>query len=127
MHIFNGHKANFYTSTGQGSCSSVCKRGQSCPYNPSNWPEDAKIDAEYFCTSFYGPTYKATSFEIGKYGESGKLGYIMHKVTGCTDMGEDIEGTDCSGVKCKIFNQTSDSRDGDKGLYNIVCSDTQGI
>ena len=111
LHTFNGYTANFYISTGQGFCSVGAKH-------------DAKIDADYFCSSFYGKEYKSTSYEEGQYYDSGKLGYQMHKTTDCTDDGEEIQGTDCSGVKCKI--KTTNVKN-DKGLFNIVCSKFRGM
>ena len=105
LHYFNGHKANFYISTGQGSCS-------------VNGKDDADIDAEYFCASFYGPDCKASSYEIGNYQDSGRMGYEMHKNTGCSSSGEDIAGTDCSGVRCKIWSNDGGNN---KGLYDIIC------
>ena len=46
----------------------------------------------------------------------------MHKGTACRSSGESIEGTDCSGVMCKIekLNQNY------KGLFDIECSKNQG-
>ena len=126
VHTFNGHKANFYLSTGTGSCSAVCDPGVSCP-NKNDLTDDAKIDAEYFCSSFYGKNYKATSYEIGSFGESGKLSHMMHRGRGCltgNGSGELIEGTDCSGFKCHIME--SGNRDSERGLFNIVCSNGQG-
>ena len=126
VHTFNGHKANFYLATGTGSCSAVCDPGVSCPYKSADdLIDDAKIDAQYFCSSFYGKNYKATSYEIGSFGESGKLGYLLHRGKGCRSSGEDIEGTDCSGFKCKI-EETGTIRDRERGLFNIVCSNGQG-
>ena len=107
-HTFNGHTANFYISTGQGPCSIN---------------QDAKTDADYFCSSFYGANYQSTSYKVGDYFESGSLGYQMHKTTGCTSSGEDIDNTDCSGVKCKIWRTSYNSN----GLYNIICSYLPGI
>ena len=107
LHTFNGLTANFYKAVGQGTCSIN---------------QDAKTDADYFCSSFYGETYKSTSYKEGKYFDSGKLGYQMHKTSGCTSSGDDIDGTDCSGVRCKIMQDESN----DSGLYDIVCSNGQG-
>ena len=100
-HTFNGNTANFYISTGQGTCSIN---------------QDAKTDADYFCSSFYGTDSKSTSFEVGTYSDSGSMGYQMHKKTGCTSNGEDIDGTDCDGVKCKIWSTSYNHN----GLYNIT-------
>ena len=127
VHTFNGYKANFYLSTGTGSCSAVCDPGVSCP-NKNDLTDDAKIDAEYFCSSFYGKNYKATSYKIGRFDESGKLSHMMHRGRGCltgSGSGELIEGTDCSGFKCHIM-ESGTHRDNSKGLFNIVCSDGQG-
>ena len=105
IHTFNGHAANFYISTGQSTCSVDDK-------------QDADIDAAYFCSSFYGPNFIVLGYEIGKYEDSGNLGYKMHKGTDCSNDGEDIEETDCSGVKCKIWDNDAF---GHSGLFNIVC------
>ena len=105
IHSFNGKQANFYISTGQGGCS-------------VNREQNATVDAQYFCSSFYGSNYKAVSYEIGSYSESGSLGYQMHKTTGCITSGQSIDDTDCSGVKCKIWSTNIEH----SGLYNIVCS-----
>ena len=110
VHTFNGYAANFYISTGQGECS-------------INRQNDAKIDANYFCSSFYGTTYKAISYAEGTYTDSGSMGYQMHKTTDCSPYGEDIGSTDCDGVKCKIWSDSTNHR----GLYNIVCSRPLGI
>ena len=99
--------ANFYISTGQGTCSIN---------------QDAKTDADYFCSSFYGEGFKSNSFKVGRYYDSGKLGYQMHKGTGCLSTGDDIEGTNCSGVKCKIMKKEND----DSGLFDIICSKGAG-
>ena len=80
---------------------------------------DAKIDADYFCSSFYGSEYKSISYKQGQYDDSRKLGYQMHKVIDCTAKGEDIKGTDCSGVMCKILKSTTNLN----GLFDIECSD----
>ena len=112
LHKFNGYTANFYISTGQGMCSIERKN-------------DAKLDADYFCASFYGAEYKSISYKQGRYEDSGKLGYQMHKATGCADRGEDIKGTDCSGVMCKIM-KTADNSLINNGLFNIECSGGQG-
>ena len=50
------------------------------------------------------------------------MGYQMHKSTSCSSYGEDIESTDCSGVKCKIWNTSTQHN----GLYNIICSKPTG-
>ena len=109
VHTFNGHTAIFYISTGQGSCSIN---------------QDAKTDADYFCSSFYGTDYTSTSYEVGKYSNSGSSAphYQMHKKDGCSSAGEDIDSTDCSGVKCRIWSTSSDHN----GLFNIICSNTPG-
>ena len=128
VHTFNGHKANFYLSTGTGSCSATCDPGVSCTIK-NDLTDDAKIDAEYFCSSFYGKTYRATSYEIGRYGESGKLSHMMHRGRGCLTgdgSGELIEYTNCSGFKCHIM-ESGTHRDNSKGLFNIACSNGQGI
>ena len=117
VHIFNGHEANFYLSTGQEGCS----------VDPV-WHQP-KMDADYFCSSFYGPDYISTSYVVGKYKESGNLGYQMHKVKDCISEGEDIEGTNCSGVKCKIIHlkHYNEFILGYSGLYNIICLKNSGI
>merc|ERR1712198_726468 len=104
IHTFNGHRANFYISTGQGLCSIDNK-------------QNAFIDAQYFCSHFYGPNFKASSYQQGRYLNSGIMGYQMHKGVGCHTLGEDIEGTNCSGGKCKIWSTSIDHG----GLYNIIC------
>ena len=81
----------------------------------------AKLDADYFCSSFYGKDYTSTSYVVGRYDESGKLGYQMHKGPGCTS-GENITGTDCTGVPCKIVFIDNNHH----GLYDIVCSKNSG-
>ena len=48
------------------------------------------------------------------------MGYQMHKRGGCHTLGEDIEGTNCSGGKCKIWSTSIDHG----GLYNIICLGT---
>ena len=48
------------------------------------------------------------------------MGYQMHKRGGCTSLGEDIEGTNCSGGKCKIWSTSINHG----GLYNIICLGT---
>ena len=108
-HTFNGLTANFYISTRQGTCSIDGK-------------DDAKVDADYFCSSFYGEEYKSISYREGNYDDSGKLGYQMHKGTACRSSGESIEGTDCSGVMCKIEKIDNNY----KGLFDIQCSKNQG-
>ena len=114
VHTFNGHAANFYLSTGYGPCSINAK----LPLIQA-----AKVDADYFCSSFYGTTYKSTSYEVGTYTDSGSRGYQMHRNTPrCTSKGEDIESTNCNGVKCKIWSNSANF----KGLYNIICSKSQG-
>ena len=105
IHTFNGKQANFYISTGQGGCS-------------VNREQNATVDAQYFCSSFYGRNYKVVSYEIGSYSESGRLGYQMHKRTNCISSGSNIDDTDCSGVNCMIWTTNTDH----SGLYNIVCS-----
>ena len=91
----------------------------------------AKLDADYFCASFYGKDYSSTSYEVGRYDESGKLGYQMHKGPGCqhgyhygihVPAGETIMGTDCTGVPCKIVSSDNNHR----GLYDIVCTKNSG-
>ena len=107
-HTFNGNTANFYISTGHGGCSIN---------------QNAHSDADYFCSSFYGTEYKSISYQVGRYTDSGSMGYQMHKNTGCTSSGENIENTDCSGVKCKIWNTSIQHN----GLYNIICSKHLGM
>ena len=111
VHIFNGHKANFYRSTWQEGCS------------VDRLEQDPKLDADYFCSSFYGPDYISTSYLVGEYKDSGNLGYQLHKGKDCSSEGEDIEGTNCSGVKCKIHSSSFSYR----GLYNIICLKDSGI
>ena len=103
VHVFNGIKANFYISTGQGGCS---KTG------------DAKGDADYFCRSFYGNNFASISHVRGKYAESGKMGWQMHKAQGCTSSGDDIKNTYCEDGDCKIWKTETDHQ----GMYNIICS-----
>ena len=81
----------------------------------------AKLDADYFCSAFYGKDYSSTSYIVGRYDESGKLGYQMHKGPGCTS-GEDIVGTDCTGVPCKIVFRDNNHH----GLYDIICTKNSG-
>ena len=108
VHHFNNRKANFYISTGNGGCS--------VNGNP-------KTDADYFCSSFYGSSYKATKYTRGTYQQSGRMGFQMHKRVNCMSDGEDIYGTSCSGHKCKVLVSSRNH----KGLYNIVCSNIPGI
>ena len=108
VHTFNGHKADFYISTGTGWCSVENRH-------------IAKLDADYFCSSFYGKDYTSTSYVVGTYEESGKLGYLMHNGPRCSS-GENITGTDCTGVPCKIVSRSY----GPGGLYDIVCSKKSG-
>ena len=96
--------ANFYRSYWQGGCS------------VDRLEQDPKLDADYFCSSFYGQDYISTSYLVGKYKDSGNLGYQMHKGKDCASEGEDIEGTNCSGEKCKIHSSSFSYR----GLYNII-------
>ena len=105
IHSFNGKQANFYISTGQGGCS-------------VNSKQNATVDAQYFCSSFYGSNYKVVSYETGSYSESGRLGNQMHKRTGCISSGSNIDDTDCSGVKCMIWMTNTEH----SGLYDIICS-----
>ena len=117
VHIFNGHNANFYRSYWQGGCS------------VDRLEQDPKLDADYFCSSFYGLDYISTSYLVGKYKDSGNLGYQMHKVKDCSSEGEDIEGTNCSGVNCKIIHimHYNEFIFGYRGLYNIICLKNSGI
>ena len=120
IHTFNGHKVNFYITTGQGWC---------CNYRKNN----ATTDAKFFCSSFYGRSFNAVSYEIGSYKDSGRMGYQLHRTTCCApgsasrpSGGTDIEKTDCSegnyGVNCKIWSTEINH----SGLYNIVCTGTNG-
>ena len=52
------------------------------------------------------------------------MGYQMHRAKFCTYTGEDIEGTNCSGVKCKI--KSDEYGEDNNGLYNITCSGITG-
>ena len=113
VHTFNSYKANFYISTGQGGCS---VNG------------DPKTDADYFCRSFYGIGYNATSYKRGSYIDSGQMGYQMHRKPNCFSNGEDIYGTNDGSNnyyngKMKIW-QTSTNY---QGLYDIVCSNDPGM
>jgi len=119
IHTFNGVNANFYISTGSGSCS------------VSRFMEPKK-DADYFCASFYGSNYHSISYEQGTYSQSGKMGWQMNKNIGCmetgwdgiSDNGDNIPGTNCTTietqVECKIWKIEIDFA----GLYDIVCSIT---
>ena len=117
VHTFNNYKANFYISTGNGGCSIN---------------GDAKTDADYFCRSFYGDSYNATSYKRGSYSESGRMDYQMHRGQACSSGGEDIYGTNNNivqtisngyGNRCKIWRTTQNYQ----GLYDIVCSNIPGI
>ena len=117
IHTFNNYKANFYISTGSGGCSIN---------------GDPKTDADYFCRSFYGPDYNATSYKRGSYDDSGRMGYQMHRRRDCYSGGEDIYGTNNNlvqtmsnayGNRCKIWSTSRNYQ----GLYNIVCSNDPGI
>ena len=107
IHTFRGFKSNFYIT--EKSC---CVNGNS------------KTDADYFCRSFYGASYISTSYEQGRYSESGSMGSQMHKGLGakdgrmCFDRGTDIDGTNCSQEKCRIWPIDADH----SGLFNIVCT-----
>ena len=104
VHTFNGVQANFYISTGHGSCS---KKG------------NARDDADYFCKSFYGDGFKSTSHIHGLYSASGKMGWQMHHgdPKGCTSAGDSIKNTYCEDGECKILETDSNKF----GLYDIVC------
>ena len=117
IHTFNNYKANFYISTGSGGCSIN---------------GDPKTDADYFCRSFYGPDYNATSYKRGSYDDSGRMGYQMHRQRNCYSGGEDIYGTNNNlvqtmsnayGNRCKIWSTSRNYQ----GLYDIVCSNDPGI
>ena len=121
IHTFNGNKVNFYITTGQGWC---------CTYGKNN----ATTDAEFFCSSFYGSNFNVVSYEIGSYKDSGSMGYQLHRPTCCAPGsatrpagGPDIEKTSCSKtnwrVNCKIWSTEINH----SGLYNIICSGTNGI
>ena len=104
VHTFNGVQANFYISTGHGSCS---KKG------------NARDDADYFCKSFYGDGFKSTSHVHGSYSQSGKMGWQMHHgdPKGCTSAGDSIKNTYCEDGDCKILKTEWNKF----GLYDIVC------
>ena len=81
-----------------------------------------------FCSSFYGTTYKATSYTEGTYSENGVLNWQMHKVEGCRTHGDNIVGTNCpnsnanNNNQCKIWNAKQEQYGHFVGLYDIVCS-----
>ena len=102
IHTFNGAQANFYISTGQGTCS---KKGS------------AKGDADYFCKSFYGAGFIAISHVRGKYSESGKMGWQLLNAKKCNSAADPISDTYCEGGKCRIWRTETDHQ----GLYDIVC------
>lgn len=105
MHTFNGHSSDFYI-TQHG-----CSKGS------------PKVDADYFCRSFYGCAYTPTSYKVGSYSDSNRTGWQMHKNIGCSGgEGEEVDETDCDGAKCKIWETTKELQ----GLYNIVCVVSSG-
>ena len=113
VHTFNSYKANFYISTGQDGCSV---------------DGNSKTDADYFCRSFYGIGYNATSYKRGSYIESGQMGYQMHRKPNCFSNGEDIYGTNDGSNnyyngKMKIWQTGTNYQ----GLYDIVCSNAPGM
>ena len=108
IHTFNGHKANFYITTGKGWC--------------MNYPKNnATIDAEYFCSSFYGPNFDVISFEEGHYNDSTRMGYQLHRFTGCSSVGGPaIEKTDCP-ISSKTFKDVKLSQlSQNKDLYEVA-------
>ena len=103
IHRFNGRESDFYIT--QSSCGIG----------------SAAADANYFCKSFYGSLFASTGYTSGTYSDSRSLGWQMHNRK-CTSSGEDIDGTDCNGGKCKIWQRTSNYQ----GLYDIVCKKSSG-
>ena len=106
VHIFRGHKSEFYIT--QDGCS----KGS------------AEVDAAYFCKSFYGCEYTpTTSYQEGSYSQTRLMGWQLHKNKGCrAGKGLDIDGSDCDGYDCKIWKTNEDHQ----GLYNIRCEVTSG-
>ena len=110
IHTFNGHKANFYRAY-QDSCSLISGR--------YSW----RTDANYFCRSFYGREYVASSWRRGHYSDMSNspfaiLGWQMNRGRNYCMSGETISGTNCNGYPCEISQNTNNY----DGIYDIVCA-----
>ena len=111
IHTFNGHRASFYRGHTGSSCSVF-----SSYYS---W----RTDANYFCRSFYGREYVASSWRRGHYSDStnspfASPGWQMSRGRNYCNSGETISGTNCNGHPCEIFQSTSNH----DGIYDIVCA-----
>jgi hypothetical protein len=102
QHTFNGMTSEHFIT--QGGC------------NPGG---GAAEGAEYFCQSFYGTSCHA---EPGATSHSTPFPTYpkMHKVSGCTNSGSDIPGSDCDGQPCHIGDWSENT----SGVGNIICTCT---
>ena len=107
VHTFNGHSSNFYI---------VSEKNVKCG-NLKN----SQMDADYFCQSLYGPSFKARCFSEGYYDESDRMGTQIHRASSCfyKSYGHTMTNTYCSGgtPECRTWYTSSNYQ----GLYDIVC------
>ena len=109
VHTFNGHSSNFYIAS---------EKNVQCT---SQTHKDSQTDANYFCQSMYGPSFKARCFSEGYYHESGSMGAQIHRASSCfyKSYGHTMTNTYCSGgtPECRIWYTSGNYQ----GLYDIVC------
>ena len=100
FHTFAGMSTDHFIT--QGACS------------PSGG--NIAADAAYFCSHFYGPNCSVNGGFVPNTLPAAN-NPKMHKMGGCTNLGNDIAGTMCEGGACKIGNWSEVTN----GLANLVC------